>query len=1366
VGAVFNVVEKKRGCIDKLKIGEWGMDGFSAMKSGRLKEIMEDEKDWDIMWLPELKMSENEEVQVIEGYRFFSRLRVMQDHDERASGGIGVYVKKDLRVRELYRERNDGVMWIEIILNGGRRLRIAGVYMPLDRKGIGKADTDGVWNELRIRTKQAIKEGVQWMWCGDFNTHVTGPGCEEYRGSAMKRWKIKRDNIDTDGEKMKILLEDLGGLLVNGTCEKTDNREEDIMTLESTNRGRSGFKGMTEIDFLVVEESIMNNLIAWGVESSNKMMRMNNWRYHMPGTQHNLVWMEIKVKKRKQSKLIRKWKWIVRWRDADLVEDVHYYRRQVEIISEKDGRLKRLENKRIEADEAMQIVISIIKEAEKKAGLRKKKMVLSSESSNARHTRRNTKWWNYRCEQLKKEELILWKKRCERMALLKTKGSSIYDDECLRDIEELHTGLKKKFRAMCKFSRRKFRILRMRQIEGMKRSNSSVFFEEMKKLAGRSKEKMNISRLIVKRIGKDGTCTERTTEDIAEIANEFAKKHGGWDDTIRKEKDLEDDWRESVEDRVNAIVKEETEKKNTRQDIFDMNVPMQRDSKNKEWERWMGRRLQRKEIIEALASLKRGKAAGRDGITTDAIIYGGKKIADIIWLLFRNVWDKEEVPSSWWEANVKMIYKKGAHDKWENYRGIVLQSVVCKLFEKVVFNRLNRWVEDCNLLGELQGGYRQGRGGEELIWLLLSYIKRRRRLKIKGKRRKVYAVFIDIKKCFPSVWRDGLWYKIHGMGGKGKIWRVLREMYRKVKNKIVINGDQESEWYKWKEGVKEGSVLSPLLFALFASDMEMEMKNRRLGAKWGEEEQDWMGMLKFADDMVLIADTEEELDMMMKVFWDYTRRWRIIPHPDKTKVVVFGGDKEDKMEWDFGTYTIKRATWYEYLGVILNEDMTWKDQGDKLVRKMKKVKGWLGTMGVREGLMKTSTARELWGILVYGGIEYGSEVWGMHCEGKRQTFLVKGWRDDDKKRRYEEKERRDDKWGLEVEQRKLMKDILKVGIQASSSFAERESGIYPLVYRRRLRMLKWWGKMIRKGEDRLIRRVYDQLLEEEGLKGSRQETKGKRRQRRIINIGREDNNYCYQGQDKYKSWVWEVYETLKRWGLEDNWNEGKGTEIVKTEHQWKKKIEEKMQEIQKIDSDARLLKSDKKKERTIDLYLMMIDDGKAENIKTMTQGIEERNRKGKILIRRMLTGTSKLENDIGRWRGITEKDRRCNVCNQGTEDILHLLFECEDYKNEQDLLRRQWGEQLWEKEMKVRGRKGKDEDGTEWFKCQIKDEDGNWKLSVHEKFVSMMGGTIMNISEHTDLQCANAVTMRSMVARAIEQIWKKRNRILRAREES
>ena len=57
---------------------------------------------------------------------------------------------------------------------------------------------------------------------------------------------------------------------------------------------------------------------------------------------------------------------------------------------------------------------------------------------------------------------------------------------------------------------------------------------------------------------------------------------------------------------------------------------------------------------------------------------------------------------------------------------------------------------------------------------------------------KTYVCFIDIQKAYDRVWRDGLWDKLHEYGVKGKMWRMLRNMYENVESSVLVNDSQSS----------------------------------------------------------------------------------------------------------------------------------------------------------------------------------------------------------------------------------------------------------------------------------------------------------------------------------------------------------------------------------------------------------------------------------------------------------------------------------------------------------------------------------------------------------------------------------------------
>merc|ERR1711994_973140 len=115
------------------------------------------------------------------------------------------------------------------------------------------------------------------------------------------------------------------------------------------------------------------------------------------------------------------------------------------------------------------------------------------------------------------------------------------------------------------------------------------------------------------------------------------------------------------------------------------------------------------------------------------------------------------------------------------------------------------------------------RGCPDQIFMINSILEKRQE-------KKNYCAYIDLKKAFDSIWRNGLWVKIWKMGIRGKFWRILKDFYRKTNVKIRING-KFSENFQTEKGVKQGGVLSPILFSLYINEMITEIKNLKIGIK-------------------------------------------------------------------------------------------------------------------------------------------------------------------------------------------------------------------------------------------------------------------------------------------------------------------------------------------------------------------------------------------------------------------------------------------------------------------------------------------------------------------------------------------------------
>jgi hypothetical protein len=146
--------------------------------------------------------------------------------------------------------------------------------------------------------------------------------------------------------------------------------------------------------------------------------------------------------------------------------------------------------------------------------------------------------------------------------------------------------------------------------------------------------------------------------------------------------------------------------------------------------------------------------------------HGGDRMMMALVVLCRDVWGNERVPKDWMKQVIFQTLKKCDKKDMGNCRGISLLSVVGKVFAAVLNHKVIKCAEV--VLVEEQFGVRPGRGCRDPLFVLRETVRNRTG-------RTVYAAFMDIKKAYPSVWRDGLWWKLWKMGVRGKMWRVLEE---------------------------------------------------------------------------------------------------------------------------------------------------------------------------------------------------------------------------------------------------------------------------------------------------------------------------------------------------------------------------------------------------------------------------------------------------------------------------------------------------------------------------------------------------------------------------------------------------------------
>lgn len=282
------------------------------------------------------------------------------------------------------------------------------------------------------------------------------------------------------------------------------------------------------------------------------------------------------------------------------------------------------------------------------------------------------------------------------------------------------------------------------------------------------------------------------------------------------------------------------------------------------------------EIEKAIKQLKNKKASGPDGISAELFKEGGPTLLEHTHLLIVKIWNTGIIPAHLRDASIVTIFKKGDKTHCGNYRGVSLLSVTGKILARVLSNRLLPLAE--SYLPETQCGFRPNRGTIDMI-----FSARQMQEKSREQNQPLYMAFIDLIKAFDSVNREALWRILSLIGCPAKYIQILRLLHDDMLATVISNSEHGDPFYV-TTGVKQGCVIAPTLFSIFVgtilrlvdgklpSGVELVYRTdgnlfnvSRLRAK-SKVSSVSVIELQYADDNVVLANTEEDLQNILNVF--------------------------------------------------------------------------------------------------------------------------------------------------------------------------------------------------------------------------------------------------------------------------------------------------------------------------------------------------------------------------------------------------------------------------------------------------------------------------------------------------------------------
>ena len=178
------------------------------------------------------------------------------------------------------------------------------------------------------------------------------------------------------------------------------------------------------------------------------------------------------------------------------------------------------------------------------------------------------------------------------------------------------------------------------------------------------------------------------------------------------------------------------------------------------------------------------------------------------------------MPLMWCSGLITPIFKSGGRNDPTNYRGICVYSCLGKLFCAILNQRLMEHINSLNILHNSQIGFLPNNRTPDHVLALRTLIDKC----VHCHQEKVYACFVDFRKAFDSVWHNGLLYKLLQINVGGNFYDLIKNLFYNSNGSVRI-GDFQTQPFQYARGVRQGCILSPLLFNLYINDLPYSFEN-------------------------------------------------------------------------------------------------------------------------------------------------------------------------------------------------------------------------------------------------------------------------------------------------------------------------------------------------------------------------------------------------------------------------------------------------------------------------------------------------------------------------------------------------------------
>ena len=389
------------------------------------------------------------------------------------------------------------------------------------------------------------------------------------------------------------------------------------------------------------------------------------------------------------------------------------------------------------------------------------------------------------------------------------------------------------------------------------------------------------------------------------------------------------------------------------------------------------RTVQQKDVEKIIKNLKPKTSTGSDGISMKLTKLIMSPILPSLTILINQSLVTGIFPDKMKLAKILPLIKKPNIFEIDNFRPISLLSSLSKILEKCVFDQVYSYFEENLLFYKSQYGYRKSHSTEYACVELVDKLT-----KDLDRGETPICFFLDLSKAFDTLNHNILLKKIKYYGLDDNALKWFRS-YLSDRHQYVEIEDVRSSTKPLKTGVPQGSILGPLLFIIYMNDINSVSKK--------------FEAILYADDTSLNSiiklfgndNHSSSINNELLLIYDWLNANKLSLNIGKTKYMIFRYPQTrvnsiPSLNVYINGHKVERVNTFDFLGVTINETLTWKDHINKTCIKISKV---IGIMVRCKKFLPTSVLLKIYNSLILSRINYSILCWGF--ENKRIYMLQK-----------------------------------------------------------------------------------------------------------------------------------------------------------------------------------------------------------------------------------------------------------------------------------------------------------------------------------------------------------------------------------------